>query len=414
MKILLISYYFPPCGGAPVQRWLRLLPYLTQKGHKVTVICSKDGDYPFIDERLIKLVPPSVKIIRVRALGMAKIWNMLSGSKSRMPYGSIPQKSSLIAQLLIWLRLNLIIPDLRVLWNAAAKKAALSELSKIPYDLMISTGPPHSSHLIAISIAQSLRIRWFADFRDPMSKIHYLRLHPPSRFAMRKLERMEKEIVSSADQCLVVSSAISDALPVGKKLVIHNGYEARDFEGIIHTKSPIMRIKYVGQITAGQDIRLFAELLRDLRRDYRLSMIGTQLSEDDQALLHQACGDKLRIKSFVPHDQAIKEMVDSDLLLLIINRLEDNQGILTTKLFEYLASRSPILCLGSEDTAAAAIIKDSGAGQSFDYHEIARAKQWLSELPKGLRTSGRIDHYCVARQADILLDAIDSKIGVDK
>ena len=414
MKILLISYYFPPCGGAPVQRWLRLLPYLTQKGHKVTVICSKDGDYPFIDERLIKLVPPSVKIIRVRALGMAKIWNMLSGSKSRMPYGSIPQKSSLIAQLLIWLRLNLIIPDLRVLWNAAAKKAALCELSKNPYDLMISTGPPHSSHLIAKSIAQNLRIRWFADFRDPMSKIHYLRLHPPAGFAMRKLERMEKEIVSAADLNLVVSSAISDALPKGNKLVIHNGYEALDFAGIIHTESPILRIKYVGQITAGQDVRLFAELLKDFRRDYQLSMIGTQLTEDDEALLYQACGDRLNIRGFVPHDQAIKEMVDSDVLLLIINRLDDNQGILTTKLFEYLASRTPILCFGPEDTAAAAIIKESEAGQNFDYHEIAEAKQWLSELPKGLRTSGKIDHYSVARQADILLDAIEAKIEVDK
>jgi glycosyltransferase involved in cell wall biosynthesis len=212
----------------------------------------------------------------------------------------------------------------------------------------------------------------------------------------------------------VVSSAISDALPKGNKLVIHNGYEALDFAGIIHTESPIMRIKYVGQITAGQDVRLFAELLKDFRRDYQLSMIGTQLTEDDEALLYQACGDRLNIRGFVPHDQAIKEMVDSDVLLLIINRLDDNQGILTTKLFEYLASRTPILCFGPEDTAAAAIIKESEAGQNFDYHEIAEAKQWLSELPKGLRTSGKIDHYSVARQADILLDAIEAKIEVDK
>jgi glycosyltransferase involved in cell wall biosynthesis len=231
---------------------------------------------------------------------------------------------------------------------------------------------------------------------------------------MNRLRKTEKEIVSQADLNLVVSQAISDALPDGHKLVILNGYEPRDFEGLKHNDSPFLRIKYVGQITAGQDIGLFAELFENLEREYRLYMIGTRLTQDEETKLRQACHDRLMIKSFVPHQEAVKEMVDSDILLLIINRLEGNQGILTTKLFEYLASRTPILCLGPPDTAAATIIRECEAGQNFDYHEIPEARKWLEQLPIQQRTTGNIELYSVESQSDILLSAMQSKIGVDK
>ncbi len=414
MKILLISYYFPPCGGAPVQRWLRFLPYLAERGHELTVLCSEGGDYPFLDHQLLDQVPPSVQVIRVPAFGMSALWKRLSGRKSEMPYGSIPHKGSLLGRILIWIRLNLIIPDLRVFWNPAACRAALTELRSRPYDLVITTGPPHSSHLIGLKLSRKTNIRWYADFRDPWSEIHYLQLNPPGKLAMMLQRHLEKKVLASADLNLVVSDAIADALPLGPKLVILNGYEPKDFAGLNHQPQPRFTIKYIGQITAGQDIGIFIELLTGLKRDFSLEMIGTNLDQEDESRLRELCQERLQIKEFLPHSEAIKEMVDSDLLLLIVNKLEKNQGILTTKLFEYLASRSPILCFAPPDSAAAQIIKASAAGRCFDYHQVAEARAWIQELASGERRKGNISAYSVASQIDKLDSGLSGKIIIDK
>jgi len=414
MKILLISYYFPPCGGAPVQRWLRFLPYLCQKGHSITVLCSADGDYPFWDPDLLKQVPNEIKVIRVRGISMNRIWRRLTGSSSKMPYGKIPKQGNALSRSLVWLRLNLILPDLRVFWNPFARQAALDELKKAPYDLIISTGPPHSSHLVARNLSRQLKKRWFADFRDPLSQIHYLQLNPPSKPALKILKKMEQEILASADLSLVVSQAISDSLPQGKKLVLHNGYEPKDFEALSHHESDVFRIKYIGQITAGQDIGIFAKLCENLMRDFSLSMIGTKLEDGNEAMLRKSCKERFALKDFLPHQQALQEMVDCDLLLLIINRQENNRGILTTKLFEYLASRTPILCFSSADTDAAGIITKSKAGSFFDYDDVTAAANWVDNLPQGYRTNGNISSYSIATQADILHEAIIGKIVIDK
>lgn len=406
MKILLISYYFPPCGGAPVQRWLRFIPYLIERGHHITVITSKNGDYPFIDSRLCRKVPPSVKVIRVPALGMGKIWKLFAGKSSSMPYGNIPKASSLISKVLIWMRLNLIIPDLRVFWNPPAWRATIRELRRFPYDLLITTGPPHSSHLIGLKLSPKTHLKWYTDFRDPYLNIHYMKLNPPSRLTRSVHRYLEKKILASANLNIVVSQAIADAMPTGKKVVIHNGFDIRDFAALKHHPAPHFRIKYVGQFTAGQNLNIICELCSQLKRDFKLSLIGTRLSVAEETKLKNSCKDKLCILPFLPHEQALQQMVDSDLLLLIVNEYEGNSGVLTTKLFEYLASRSPILCFSSEDSAAGQIIKECKAGHCFGYQQVAEAVKWVEKLSSSQRTEGDIFTYSVEHQIDILEEAL--------
>ncbi len=406
MKILLITYYFPPCGGAPVQRWLRFLPHLVLRGHQVTVITSKGGDYPFTDESLCAKIPSSVNVIRVPALKMAKIWHKLSRSGSDIPYGKLPKQQKGLSGLLIWLRLNLIIPDLRVFWNRKALRACLTELRKRPYDLIITTGPPHSTHLIGMELAKQLPLKWYADFRDPFSQIHYLKLNPPSKISMAMHKHLERKIVSSADLNLVVSEDIAEALPKGRKLVIHNGYDPQDFEGQDYTPAEPMRIKYIGQFTQGQDIGLIADLCSRLNRPYSLSLIGSKIGAEEEAKLRAKTLDRLTIKPFVPHAAAVREMVECELLLLIVNDYKGNRGMLTTKLFEYLASRTPILCFSADDAAAARIIEESQGGKTFGYREISKAAVWVDQLESGTKTTGNILSYSVGDQIDKLFTAL--------
>ncbi|MCB5287989.1 MAG: glycosyl transferase [Candidatus Cloacimonetes bacterium] len=408
MKILLITYYFPPCGGAPVQRWLRFLPLLIERGHQITVITSQGGDYPFIDESLCEKIPPAVNVIRVPAFKMASLWQKFSGSGGEIPYGKLPEERKGLSRLLIWLRLNLIIPDLRVFWNPRALRAAFTELSRKPFDAIITTGPPQSTHLIGLSLSKRLGMKWFADFRDPFSQIHYLKLNPPSRLSMAVYKYLEKKVISSADLNLVVSGAIAEALPEGRKLVIHNGYDPQDFAGIEYTPAEQMRIKYIGQFTQGQDIGLISALCSALNRPYSLSLIGSKIGAKEEAQLRMIASDRLIVKPFVPHAEAVREMVQSELLLLIVNDYEGNRGMLTTKLFEYLASRTPILCLSADDTAAARIIQECQAGKSFGYQQISKAAVWVNQLQTGTRMQGDILSYSVEHQIDKLNIALRS------
>ena len=402
MRILLISYYFPPAGGAAVQRWLRFIPQLIKRGVEVSVLCSVGGDYPFVDKSL--KIPPGVRLIRAKAPRMGTLWSAISGARDQLPHGGISAShTSIPARILIWLRLNLIIPDLRVFWNPAAYKAAYKEISSKHYDSVITTGPPHSTHLIGMKLKRKTGIKWYTDFRDPWLNIHYLKLNPPTEIARRIHAHLEAKVLSSADGNFIISEAIAAALPDARKRILPNGFDPNEYVDLKHHTYPRFRIKYVGQITAGHDLQLLTKLAGMWKHDYELSMVGTRLNESDLKSLHLSFGERLRLVPFIPHASALQEMVDSDLLLLILNDYEGNEGMLTTKLFEYLAARSPILCLGTSEGAASRIISDTNAGQCFTPNQLSEAAQWVNSLEKSQRTEGDISLYNVERQIDILL-----------
>ncbi len=408
MNILFLSYYFPPCGGATVQRWLKFIPLLSQKGHKITVITSKDGDYPFIDHSLCEKIPPEVEVHRISAPAWEKSWKRLTGNRTPLPHGSLPKDSKGLQRLLIWLRLNLIIPDLRIFWSRKLSRAALKILKTKPIDLIISTGPPHSTHLPAMILAKRHEIPWLSDFRDPWTKIHYLLLNPPGALSRAIHSALERKVLAYANITTVISKDIADALPEGNKIVVQNGFDPRDFEGIVHERHDLFRIKYIGQFTEGQSLELLNSLLRGIKRETEISFIGSSLGEDRKARLADGLKKEPRYIDFLSHHDALKEMVSGDLLILIINRYEGNQGMLTTKLFEYLASRSPILVFAPPDNIAAQIVRETSSGKSFDYHEVDEAIAWVESLGKSMRNDGDIQEYSVEKQIDILNEAIES------
>lgn len=362
-NLLIITYYFPPCGGAAVQRWLRLIPELSKLGYKITVLTTRNGDYPVLDTTLLERIPKEVEVVRSYTPVFGSVWRSVFGKHEPIPYGSLDNKrqSSLLAKIMCWVRLNLIIPDARVIWNPFALKAARHLCLTRKIDWMITTGPPHSTHLIGLKLRSRYKIKWMADFRDPWSKIFYLTLEKQNQLIKYINYRLEKKVVQLADMNLVVSRYIAESLPEGNKRVLYNGYDETLFNSLSFEISSKFRIKYIGSLTAGQDIVQVLEYLERFVTNYQihdleLHFIGTKPFEIKE--YHYP----VKFTNFLTHAAAIVEMVNSELLVLLINKYAGNQGMLTTKLFEYIASKTPILCLGPETGEAAQILASTVSG----------------------------------------------------
>ncbi|MCK9310010.1 MAG: glycosyltransferase, partial [Candidatus Cloacimonetes bacterium] len=400
-KILLISYYFPPCGGAAVQRWLRFIAALERKGVQVTVITTKNGDYPYRDESLLKKLSPQLKVLRSRPLSFSSVWSLLG--QKELPYGSLESKTSdtWLKRALYWIRLNLIIPDMRAGWNPSAYKLAAHELKINNYDVVFTSGPPHSTHFIGLRLKQQFGINWCTDFRDPWSDIYYLKLNPPSRITMMVHKYLERKIIAAADTNYIVSCSIANSLPKGNKVVLYNGFDPADFVGLHYAPADKFRIKYVGQLTAGQEVTPLLDALSKLANlpNLEFSFIGTRDIPDTKI--------PLRRVPFLPHREALNELVNAELLVLIINDYEGNQGMLTAKLFEYIGSRTPILCLAKQGGEAEEIILKCAGGvvlqttEDISKHILHRHEQWQQGNYK--RCTGNIDFLDVNNQIAKLL-----------
>lgn len=406
MRILLISYYFPPCGGASVQRWLRFSRALVNKGHSLTVITTKDGDYPYRDDSLLAKIPSQVRVLRSKPWSFGSLWKAFG--KKELPYGSLntDKHDSYFTRLLYWLRINLIVPDLRIGWNPSAFKLAEYELKLNKYDYIITTGPPHSTHLIGLKLKKRFKLEWRTDFRDPMSEIYYLKLNTPSALTRFAHKWLEKRIIQRADLNYIVSHSIAESLPAGRKEVLYNGFDPSDFAGLSHNRSNKFRIKYAGQLTAGQDPKPLLEALEGLTDlpDIEFTLVGTRD--------FPATGFPVRKMPFMDHQKSLEEIVNAELLVLIINSYQGNEGMLTTKLFEYIASRTPILCLGNPEGEAAKLILVCQAGfVCQDSAEIAaRIRLEFAAWSSGdsHRCNGNISELDVHNQVNLLCRSLES------
>lgn len=408
-KILLITYYFPPCGGAAVQRWLRLIPLLEKAGFDITVLTTKDGDYPVKDESLLQKIPSTVNVVRTYTPVFGRIWKSVTHKDEPLPYGSLDgsQTTSLKKRLMFWLRLNLIAPDARVIWNPFARRQALQLCREKGIDWVITTGPPHSTHLIALYLKKHIRIKWLADFRDPWTQIYYLKLQSQNSLISSINKHYEKLVLKQADLNLVISNDIAAQLPNGRKKVFYNGFDAEQFRNLKYKRTPKFRIKYIGQLTAGQNIAALLKFLSDnafehMIKEFYFNFVGTKPFEIEP--LHYP----VNFIDYLPHEQALAEMVNCELLILIINSYTDNLGMLTTKLFEYIASGTPVLCIGPEQGEAAEIVRQAKAGfatsdltQEMWSYLVDLYHNWQQANP--VRTDHDISQWSVQHQVRELI-----------
>lgn len=383
-RILIITYYWPPSGGAGVQRWLKFVKYLSDFGYEVVVYTPKEGEFPSEDNSLLKDIPESVEILKTPIWEPYDLYKKFVGQKKteKVNAGFIqeskkPKKSQGIS---VWIRGNLFIPDARKYWIKPSVKFLKDYLKQKPVDTIISSGPPHSMHMIALGLKRKLKTQfpnWIADFRDPWTNIDYYKDLKLSTWADKKHKRLEKRVLNEANQVITVGKTLAKELEnLGAKdvVTITNGYDSDDFAEQKTSLDEKLSIAHIGSMNKDRNpIQLWKYLSEKVKTDndfssrLEIKLIG----KVDIAVLQDL--DTLELTPFLnhikylPHNEVVIQQQKSKVLLLVVNDTPNAKGILTGKMFEYMAAKRPILMIGPPDGDAAEILNEDGYGKCFDF-----------------------------------------------
>jgi glycosyltransferase involved in cell wall biosynthesis len=383
LKVLIITYYWPPAGGSGVQRWLKFVKYLQEYGIEPVVYTVDNARYLKEDKTLLDDVPRNTKVLK------HSIWeptDLLFWKKKKSQKSGISNISQ--NRFLSFIRGNFFIPDPKVFWVNSSVKFLQKYLNSNKVDAIISTGPPHSMHLIAQKLHKKNKLKWIADFRDPWTDLYYNKDFSEQSFAKKKNKILEKLVLKNADCVLTVSESLKEQFSINARRVevITNGYdnEIRSAEDTVLDK--LFTISYIGLLPKQSNPKLFFKVLQELcsqnedfKNDLKLNFIG-DISDDVRVeVLKNNLEKNTSFKGYVDHEKAIEFQNKAQVLLLLIPNIEKSKGILTGKLFEYLIAKRPILAIGPEDGDLSEILKETDSGILIDF---SNREQLSSEILK--------------------------------
>jgi len=380
-KVLIITYYWPPSGGSGVQRWLYFSKYLRKFGWEPIIFTAANADYPVIDPSMEAEIPPNLEVIQQSIWEPYTIYKQLVGIKREK--GLAPniiqtkQKRSLLHSASVFLRGNFFIPDARKFWLRPSVGNLTNYLAKNPVDLIVSTSPPQTPHLIALSLKKKFNIPWIADFRDPWTNISYFNELKLTPFAKRKHQNLEREVLQTADKILTVSwQWAEDFKELGAKevAVITNGFEAskrQNNSNLKNKKTDHFVISHIGMLSEKRNPVHIWEAIKSainnevINKKIILRFIGNVEPTIIQQLKDIGLGDHLEYPGYMTREEAFEEMCMSDLLLLI--GIPGEKGVVPGKFFEYLQAKKPILSISPEESDVSKLIKELTCGENVDY-----------------------------------------------
>jgi glycosyltransferase involved in cell wall biosynthesis len=394
-KVLIITYYWPPSGGSGVQRWLKFSKYLPQFGWTPIVYTPENPSFNIRDESLEKDISPETEVINLPIWEPYDLFSGISkllGKKDRTQNVAPAKGNATIFQRLsTWVRGNLFIPDPRIFWVKPSVRFLSDYIRANKVDVIISTGPPHSMHLIALRISKKFDIPWLADFRDPWTTMDYYKDLRLTTLADNKHHGLESRILKEADAVVVIGGQMKAEFETkrrGEVLVIPNGYDEEDFD----TATDLKVDEHFSFVHAGSFVprrnphalwKAFSELKREnhpLFQFLKIKLIGRV----DQTVLDSihsfGLDEFVEVQSYTPHHAVVEILKSSQVLLLPIDNFEGAQWVLTGKIFEYMAARRPILCIGPIDGDAARMIDKTQSGKTFDFEDVSGIKTHLVEL----------------------------------
>lgn len=385
-KVLIISYYWPPAGGPGVQRWLKFVKYLPDFGYEPHVYIPENPTYPIVDEQLAADVSEKAIILKNKIKEPYRWASFLSQKNTRkISSGIIPgkKKQSLIEKLMLWVRGNLFIPDARVLWVKPSVAFLTDYIAKHQIETIITTGPPHSLHLIGLQLKEQCRVKWIADFRDPWTTIGYHKELMLTEKSEKKHRELEQTVLQSADKIIVTSPTTKQefsrltAQPIE---VITNGYDVEQvFKAELDEQ---FTIAHIGSFLSDRNPRILWKALKELVKenkafaaDFQLKLIGKVSRDVLETIEEFKLGKFVRNLGYVSHHEAVLHQRTSQVLLLIEIDSEETRCIIPGKLFEYMVSERPVIAIGPKASDFEPILKETNTGQFFMYDEKEPLKE---------------------------------------
>ena len=380
-KVLIITYYWPPAGGSGVQRWLKFTKYLPKYSWQPIIYTPENPYFEVKDQALLNDIPAEAKIWKSPIWEPYALKDKLFGKGSEsQSAGVITNKKSLKNKLLNWVRGNVFIPDPKIYWVRPSVKVLLKKILEEDIHHIITTGPPHSMHLIGLGLKKAMpNLKWIADFRDPWSELDLLNEFQLNNSSMKKHKDLEREVLQTADVTLTVSETwVKDLKRLGGNRVelITNGYDADDFELKPKTNDKFI-IGHYGLLNHLRNPKNLWKSLNSLcdentefnnKLEIHLSgnIDGEVLAEIESYSCLKA---KVKQLGYLSHAQVLEQYNQADVLLLLLFNSKSGIGNYPGKIFEYFAAQKPILAFGPISSDAERLIKNTNTGKYFSYDD---------------------------------------------
>ena len=383
-KVLIVTYYWFPSGGAGVQRWLKFTKYLRDFGWEPIIYTPENPEFPSIDKSFEKDLPEGLTVIKTPIWEPYNVYRKLTSKGKNEPINaafiSENKKQGWKEKLSIWIRGNFLIPDPRRFWIKPSVKYLTGYLKENPVDAIITTGPPHSMHLIGLGVKKNLPdLPWIADFRDPWTNIDFYKELNLTWLADRIHRRLEKKVVRQADSMVTVSDGWMkefEQMRPKRIQVISNGYDESDVKQVAVQLDEKFSISHIGTLNAARNPQTVWKVLSkicadqpEFRADLQIQLVGKVDFSVLESIREYNLQENLKKIDYLSHSEAIAKQQSSQLLLLLINQSPNANGILTGKFYEYLASKRPILAIGPTDGDAALVLNDTGAGTMVGFSD---------------------------------------------
>ncbi|MCB0465707.1 MAG: glycosyltransferase family 4 protein [Aequorivita sp.] len=389
-RALIITYYWPPAGGPGVQRWLKFVKYFREFGVEPIVYAPENPNYPLVDENFSSEIPSDVEVLKHPIKEPYRFAKIFSKKKTKQISSGIISKKeiSVMEKLMLYVRGNFFIPDARIGWVKPSVAFLSKYIVENPVDIIITTGPPHSLHLIGMQLKKKVNVKWIADFRDPWTTIHYHKSLRLSKSSARKHKELEAAVLKLADNITVTSPTTKKEFEMITKTpiaVITNGFDISEEMDFVMDST--FSISHIGSLLSERNPevlwKVLAEICKDntsFKKDLQLKFAGAVSDEVKQSLDSFKLLENCEFFGYVSHSEALKMQYQSQVLLIVEINSAETRAIIPGKLFEYLAAKRPIIALGPKESDMEAIIVETKSGRFFSYWDDDELKAEILQL----------------------------------
>lgn len=399
-RVLIISYYWPPSGGSGVQRWVKFAKYLPKEGWQPVIYTPENPELTAVDKTLSSEIPPEAEIIKRHITEPYGIYRKLMGKGSSTDLKTLTSAGSSSDEvnpinggmkswkqkLSLFIRGNFFIPDPRILWLHPSIRFLKEYLKGHPVDAIVTTGPPQSMHLIGLKLSKATGLPWIADFRDPWTKMFYFKHLGLTRRSEEKHHKLEKEVLDGATRIIAVSPMVQkdfQAMTSTPVELITNGFDEEDFNREFELDE-YFNITHTGLFASDGNPETLWKVLADkcssdeeFKRSLRIRLVGKTDKEIIDSIVSAGLGQNLRDFGYQSHEVAVREQLNASVLILPLRKEPEYEAVLPGKLFEYLASRRPILGIGQSEGAMAKVVRETGSGVVYNWDEEKKIKAWI-------------------------------------